>query len=191
MCAPSLEAGNSCEAPAWVLYTSRTVSKKCTGNCSQSCPCVPGLPKLKFESSPEAGTWTGPPLRPEEPTRPGIAAPGNSSSVWELVLMRNIRVHWVPLALVVMAACVFWVQHTFRLWAIPADIAMRLSPGIEGVARGMLGVSVVVSLQKLLPSPQRCYSSSSRHPRQFPQAHTTLVRGKLGSGVPQSTDRQH
>lgn len=55
--------------------------------------------------------------------------------------MRNVRAHCVPMALVVTAACVFWLQDTPRRKAASAGIATAQPLNID-VARGMLAVSM-------------------------------------------------
>lgn len=71
---------------------------------------------------------------------------GDCSSVWELVLVSStLRLHCVPMDIVVMVACVLWLQDTPRLHAATSDSAMIQHSGIDGVPRPVLVSAVVFS----------------------------------------------
>lgn len=56
--------------------------------------------------------------------------------------MNTIGAHCVPMALVVMDACVFWLQDTFRPEAASVDVAMTQLLGINQVERGMPAIGI-------------------------------------------------
>lgn len=57
--------------------------------------------------------------------------------------MSNMRPHCVPMALVAMVVCVFWLRDTSCLWIPSVGNAMMQPLDIDGVELGMLAVSVV------------------------------------------------
>lgn len=74
------------------------------------------------------------------PSHDSLHVPENSSSVWQLALMRNIRAHCVPVALVVMIACVIRLQNASLLQTPSVDIAMAQLFGTDDDAHGILAV---------------------------------------------------
>lgn len=92
--------------------------------------------------------------------------------------MNDPKAHCVPMALMVMAACVSWLKDTFWLWDASVDIAMPQLPlRVANVARGRAALCRGVFFWE---APEGVFRSSSHQITRRFGGHTTFSPRTVG-----------
>lgn len=108
--------------------------------------------------------------------------PGNSSSVWELALLSDIRLHCKPMALVVLPACTYWLQDMPPLSAASIEVMTQIFDTSD-VVRGMPVVGIAASSSAVNKIPRTIRQFQASFPLPSPLRSQHHHANKLKSAI--------